>query len=132
VILKAVVLSCVGVAGEVAFTAVTTRQDKRLMGYTYLWMFPVYLTLYPGFAFLLPRVGHLHWGARGALYGALIILGELLFGLLLKAALGEAPWEPHYKGKPRVVEGVANLDFFPAWAAGALFYERVYRLLAAA
>ncbi|MDX6769933.1 MAG: hypothetical protein SF051_10400 [Elusimicrobiota bacterium] len=129
-ILEAVVLSCVGVAGEVAFTAVTERKDARLTGHTYLWMFPVYLTLYPGFAFLLPRVGHLHWAGRGALYAVLIVLGELLFGLLLKAALGQAPWEPAYKGKPRVLAGVANLDYLPAWAAGALFYERVYRLLA--
>lgn len=129
-LLKALVLACVGVTGEVVFTAVMDRKDLRLKGYTYVWMLPVYMSLYPGFAWLGARMGHWHWAGRAALYGALLILGELLFGLLLKALLGQAPWEPEYKGKPRVIAGVANLDYFPAWALGALVYERCYSLLA--
>lgn len=128
-LLKALVLACVGVTGEVLFTAAMERKDLRLKGYTYAWMLPVYMALYPGFAWLTARMGDWHFLARASLYGALIILGELVFGLLLKAALGQAPWEPEYKGRPRVLCGVANLDYFPAWAAGALVYERCYRLL---
>ena len=43
--LQMFLFACVGVAMEVAFTAATDvaeRRDPRLMGYTYLWMFPVY------------------------------------------------------------------------------------------
>lgn len=129
-LLRSLLLACVGVTGEVVFTALMDRKDARLEGYTYVWMIPIYMALYPGFAWLLPRVGAWHFLARGAFYAALIILVELLTGLALKALLGQAPWEAHYKGKPHVIGGVANLDFFPFWAAGALVYERFFRLLA--
>lgn len=128
---RALILACVGVAAEVAFVAVTDRSSgRRLMGHTYLWMFPIYALLYPGFRLLLPLVGDWSWPLRGALYAALILVTELITGLLLRAALGEAPWEPGYRGKPRVVAGVMNLDYFPAWAIGALAFERAYRLVA--
>ena len=128
-ILRVLLLACVGVAAEVAFTAALDRHDARLRGYSYLWMFPVYAALYPGYAFLLPSIASWPLLARGAFYGALLILGELVFGLLLKAALGSAPWEPEYSGKPRVIAGVARLDYFPAWFAAGLLFERVFRLL---
>jgi len=93
-------------------------------------MFPVYALLYPGFRLVLPIVGAWPWIRRGALYAALIMLGELTTGLVLRAALGEAPWEPEYRGKPRCVAGLVRLDYFPAWFAAALVFERAYRLLA--
>jgi hypothetical protein len=126
---KALILACVAMAGEVLFTAFMDRKDLRLEGYTYAWMLPVYMTLYPGFLLLGRWFGAWHWAARGALYGALIITGELMFGLVLRAALGQAPWEPEYKGKPRAILGLANLDFYPAWVLAALAYERVFTLL---
>lgn len=130
-ILRVLILACVGVAAEVAFTAALDRRDGRLLGYSYLWMFPVYAALYPGFALLLPFIETWPFVARGLLYGATLLLGELVFGLILRAALGQAPWEPEYRGKPRVVAGLVRLDFFPAWVAAGLFFESVFRLLAA-
>ena len=128
---RTLLLACAGVAAEVLFTALTDRSSgRRLLGHSYLWMFPIYALLYPGFRLLLPVVGHWAWPLRGALYAALILAVELASGLALKAALGEAPWEPGYRGKPRVVAGVMNLDYFPAWALGALAFERAYLLLA--
>lgn len=128
---RTLLLACAGVAAEVLFTALTDRSSgRRLLGHSYLWMFPIYALLYPGFRLLLPVVGHWAWPLRGALYAALILAVELASGLALKAALGEAPWEPGYRGKPRVVAGVMNLDYFPAWALGALAFERAFLLLA--
>jgi len=128
---RAVLLACAGVAAEVVFTALASRRGgRRLIGHSYLWMFPVYALLYPGFFFLRPLVGAWPWAARAALYAALIMAGELAAGLLLRAALGEAPWEPEYRGRRWCVLGLVRLDYFPAWAAGSLFFERAFRLVA--
>jgi hypothetical protein len=127
---RAAVLACVGVAAEVAFTAaMEPTGGKRLIGTSYVWMFPIYALLYPGMTLLAPYVGGRPWWARAALYAALIMLVELLTGLVLRAALGEAPWEPGYRGKRWCVFGLVRLDYFPAWAAGALVFERACRLV---
>ena len=124
-------MSCVGVAAEVVFTALTSaKRDKRLTGYSYVWMFPIYALLYPGFRLLLPLVGGWAWPLRAALYAVIIMACEMLTGLALRAAVGEAPWEPEYRGHKWAVLNLVRLDFFPAWAAGALAFERAYRLIA--
>jgi hypothetical protein len=127
---RAALLACAGVAAEVLFTALTERSGKDLKGFSYAWMFPVYALLYPGFRVLLPLVGHWAWPLRAALYAAVIMVFELLTGLALRAALGEAPWEPQYRGKRWCVMGLVRLDYFPAWAAAGLTFEGAYRLLA--
>jgi hypothetical protein len=127
---RAAVLACVGVAAEVAFTALTSPSGgRRLAGYSYLWMFPVYALLYPGIRLSLFLIGGWAWPLRAAFYAAVIMTGELVTGLILRAALGEAPWEPEYRGKRWCALGLVRLDYFPAWAAGALVFERAYRLL---
>ena len=128
---RAAVLACVGVAAEVAFTALTERAGgKRLIGYSYLWMFPVYALLYPGVRLLERVIGSWPWPARAAAFAAGIMAFELLTGLVLRAALGEAPWEANYRGKRWCVMGLVRLDYFPAWAAAALIFERAYFLVA--
>ena len=120
-----------GVAGEVIFTALTSaKRDRRLMGYSYVWMLPIYALLYPGFHLLLPLVGAWAWPLRAALYAVIIMIFELLTGLALRATVGEAPWESEYRGKRWAVLDLVRLDFFPAWAIGALVFERAYRLIA--
>ena len=92
---RTILLACVGVAAEVVFTALTSgKRDRRLLGYSYVWMFPIYALLYPGFRLLLPLVGDWAWPLRGALYAVLIMVCELLTGQAIRAAVGEAPWEP--------------------------------------
>ncbi len=128
---RAAVLASVGVAAEVFFTAFTAPQGgKRLIGFSYAWMFPVYALLYPGLRLLTPLVGGWPWPLRASVYAAGIMTFELLTGLLMRAALGEAPWEPGYRGRRWCVLGLVRLDYFPAWAAGALVFERAYRLVA--
>ncbi|MFI5345963.1 MAG: hypothetical protein ACHQ51_06280 [Elusimicrobiota bacterium] len=128
---RTLVLACVGVAVEVLYTALTERSSgKRLIGYSYVWMFPVYALLYPGFFLLRPFVAVWSWPLRACLYAVLIMVFELLTGLILRAAVGEAPWEPNYRGKRWCVLGLVRLDYFPAWAAAALVFERAYLLIA--
>jgi hypothetical protein len=128
---RTLILACVGVAFEVIFTALTSpRRDRRLVGYSYVWMLPIYALLYPGFRLLLPLVGDWAWPLRAASYAVIIMVFEMLTGLALRAAVGEAPWEAEYRGKRWAVLGLVRLDYFPAWAAGALVFERFYRLIA--
>ena len=127
---RAALLACVGVAAEIAFTALTgPKRDRRLIGYSYVWMFPIYALLYPGFRILLPLVGHWVWPLRAGFYAALIMVFEMLTGLILRATIGEAPWEPEYRGQKWAVLNLVRLDYCPAWAAGALVFERAYRLV---
>jgi len=127
---RTILLACVGVAAEVVFTALTSgKRDRRLLGYSYVWMFPIYALLYPGFRMLLPLVGDWASPLRGALYAVIIMVCEGMTGLAIRAAVGEAPWEPEYRGHKWAVMSLVRLDFFPAWAAGALLFERAYRLL---
>lgn len=128
---RATLLACVGVAAEVVFTALHEPSDRRrLIGYSYAWMLPIYTMLYPGFSFLIPRVGGWAWPLRAPLYAALIMAGELVSGLLLRATVGEAPWEKNYRGKRWCVMGLVRLDYFPAWVAVSLVFERAFRLIA--
>lgn len=128
---RTVVLACVGVAAEVVFTAfLEPRNDNRLVGFSYVWMFPVYGLLYPGYSLLHPRIADWPWVFRAEVYAIAIMVFELITGLLLRALLGEAPWEPQYRGKPRTIMGLVRLDYFPAWAAGALVFERAFRVVA--
>ena len=131
---RAVVLACVGVAAEVVFTALHERHSRadgrRLIGFSYVWMLPIYALLYPGLRFLAPRVGDWVWPLRASLYAVAIMVGELLTGLLLRAVIGEAPWETNYRGKRWCVFGLVRLDYFPAWVVAALVFERAYQLVA--
>ena len=127
---RTILLACVGMAAEVLFTALTSpRRDRRLLGYSYAWMLPIYALLYPGFHLLLPLVGAWAWPLRAAFYAAIIMVCELLTGLALRAAVGEAPWESEYRDKRWAVLNLVRLDFFPAWALCALAFERAYRLI---
>lgn len=127
---RAALMGCVGVAAEVIFTAFTEPSGgKRLIGYSYIWMFPIYALLYPGLTLLRPYVGNWAWPLRASVYAAGIMFFELITGLILHAALGEAPWEPNYRKHRWCVMGVVRLDYFPAWAAGALVFERACRLI---
>lgn len=128
---RAVVLACVGVAVEVAYTALTEPQGgARRIGYSYLWMFPVYALIEPALSALRPLVGAWAWPARAALYAAAIMVVELIVGLALQKSLGEAPWEPNYRKSRWHVLGVVRLDYFPAWAGAAMLFERAWLLLA--
>ena len=62
---------------EVAFTSARAlgKKDKKLMGQTSAWMFPIY-----GSAALIgeiaPKISHWPTAARGLLYGGAIMTGD--------------------------------------------------------
>ena len=117
-----------GLAGwciEVAFTSFNAarRKDKKLMGQTSAWMFPIYgMAAIIGLVY--PKIKHWSAVGRGLLYGLSIMTGEYLSGSLL-TKLGVCPW--NYEGCKYSVKGLIRLDFLPLWATAGLFYEWLLR-----
>lgn len=128
----ALLLVAVGLACEVVFTALCDfrkTRDLRLMGYTYVWMVPIYLVVYPALCILYPRVSAWAWPLRGAFYVALIYAVEYSSGWVLRKATGECPWERGYRGSRWSVSDLIRLDFAPGWLLAAFVYEWVFRVL---
>lgn len=128
----AVLLASLAMAVEVVFTAATNRTQSsgwRLRGYTYVWMAPIYMAVYPGLCLVYPLVKTWGFVWRGTLYAGLILAAEWTSGWLLRLALGQAPWQADYREKRFAVHEVMRLDYAPAWFCAALLYERVFRVL---
>lgn len=119
-----------GVTTEVFFTAIVNLidagnlDDLSLKGHSYIWMFPIYgLTsvLFPiGFNLLkgLNRV------LRYFIYGAGILVVELITGFMLEQFTGRCPWEYqtgwHFGGYIR-------FDYLPLWMCFGAMLEEFHR-----
>lgn len=108
---------------EVAFTSAGAlgKKDKKLMGQTSAWMFPIY-----GMAALIgeisPKISHWPTPARGLLYGSAIMAGEYISGTIL-TKLDACPWS--YKGSKYAINDIVRLDFLPFWMLAGLIFERI-------
>jgi hypothetical protein len=125
-------LVAVGLSFEVIFTAFYNFKKSgnyRLMGYTYVWMVPIYAIVYPALLWLYPHTSTHNWAARGFLYVGLIYAVEYSSGWVLRRAVGECPWESEYRGHKWAVHDLIRLDFFPAWLCASLLFESFFRVL---
>lgn len=114
----------VGWGAELIWTSLHNliqNHDKRLMGHSSLYMFPIY-----GMAALLKpcskklRQTTPNRASRGLIYMTMIFLAEYSTGFLLKKA-GRCPWD--YSEAPLNINGLVRLDYAPCWFALGLFYE---------
>lgn len=124
------ILGCVGVALEVAFTAAVdpaVREGRRLKGQSYVWMFPIYGLTVPFFRLLWPLVGEWPWAARAPLYVLILFAVEYLTGWLLRRLTGRCPWD--YGDARWGVHGLVRLDYAPAWLGAVTVFEAVCRRL---
>lgn len=105
-----------------------SREERlRLLGHTYLWMFPVY-----GFGGLL--FGPCHealrawpWFARGLVWTLAIFAVEYLAGRLLARLTGRCPWDYSYSRYH--LHGFIRFDYAPVWFGFGLLLERVHDAL---
>ena len=110
---------------EILFTSTDSflKQDKRLIGRTSVWMFPIY-----GFAAVIaPLYRHIkNFPAllRGGIYSIGIFSFEYISGTLLKRH-GMCPWD--YSGVPLQYHGVIRLDYAPVWFLTGLLFEKVVK-----
>lgn len=119
-----------GVTTEVFFTAIVNLidagnfDDLSLKGQSYIWMFPIYgLTsvLFPlGFDLL----KNLNTVLRYLIYGAGILVVELITGFMLEQFTGRCPWEYqtgwHFGGYIR-------FDYLPLWMCFGAMLEEFHR-----
>lgn len=126
---------CVGITTEIFFTAIVdainnvqagTAIDWRLLGKSYIWMFPIYGLAGILFPILLDKIIKWPLLLRVCFYGVAILAVEFITGGILDKLTGQCPWE--YKTGWQVM-GYIRLDYFPLWAGFGFMIERIYLLL---
>ena len=111
---------------EIVFTSTGSiwKRDKRLMGQTSLWMFPIY-----GMASIIGPVSHLLGKCpvllRGAIYSVGIFTGEYVSGSFLKKHK-MCPWD--YSRAKANIDGVIRLDYAPLWMFAGLTFEKILNI----
>ncbi len=108
---------------EIVFTSAGSllKHDKRLIGQTSLWMFPIYgmaAVIAPVFKLLREKPILL----RGSIYALGIFSFEYLSGSLLKKH-ELCPWD--YSDAKANIDGVIRLDYAPFWMLAGLLFERI-------
>lgn len=115
-----------GVTGwcmEILFTSAGSfaKKDKRLIGQTSLWMFPIY-----GMAVCIRPIYQLIKDfptlVRAFIYSLGIFSFEYLSGSLLKKH-HLCPWD--YSNASTNINGLIRLDYAPCWMLAGLIFERI-------
>ncbi len=100
----------------------------RLMGATYLWMFPIYGSMVFLYEPMHAALRDAAWPLRGVVYAAAFMAVEYVSGWTIRRATGVCPWD--YAGRARWhVHGLVRLDYAPAWALLGLALEPVHDFL---
>lgn len=102
------------------------RGDRKLRGWTYLWMFPIY-----GLAVFLEPIHNFirDWPffLRGIIYVIFIWSIEYFTGFILKNTVKVCPWD--YSKATYSIKGLIRLDYGPAWFLAGLLFEKLHDLL---
>jgi len=133
--------ACLGVAGEVLFTAVCARlgvrltadlddpearTSMRLKGHSFVWMLPIYGVGLLGFEATHDAVRSAPWLARGLIYVAALYAVEYAAGRLLVYLTGAHVWR--WTGRASI-GGHVHLAMAPMWLAATLALEPVHDVL---
>lgn len=124
---KYVVYGSLGICLEIFWTGFRSliNQDYTMEGRTYIWMFFIY-----GLAIFLEPIHERIRGQnlilRGFIYMILIYIVEFLTGLLLRAFIGQCPW--NYTGNGSI-DGLITISFVPLWFGLGLLLEKVHDFL---
>lgn len=108
---------------EIIFTSAHSvfAKDKRLIGQTSIWMFPIY-----GMAVCLRPLYRLIKNfpvlIRSIIYSISIFSFEYISGSFLKKK-NACPWD--YSDAALNVHGVIRLDYAPLWMLAGLVFERI-------
>lgn len=121
-----------GWCGEVVFTAVTEslpRKDWRLLGTTYLWMFPIYGLLAILYEPVHDMIRDLPLLVRAVIWALGFTAVELAAGWLIARFSGRCPWDYVAAGKKFAINPYIRWDFFIVWAVVGLALEPVHDFL---
>ena len=128
-----VIYGLVGWCIECLFTSVmdlaSGAGDLRLMGYSYLWMHPIWglgLLLGERLMGVLGRVGF-NRVTRAFIGMSVCFAVEYTMGAVLVALIGRCPWD--YSAAPLNLHGLVRLDYAPFWLACAFAVEPLFSLV---
>jgi len=102
--------------------------DWRLVGKTYLWMFPIYGGCAVLLQNLVPVLEPYHWVLRGLVWIVVIFVFEFTTGGLVRALAGVCPWD--YSAARLSFCGLIRWDYAPLWFVLGLAFERLSRVVA--
>ncbi|MBI2058687.1 MAG: hypothetical protein HYT87_02870 [Nitrospirae bacterium] len=91
------------------------KRDRRLTGYTFLWMIPVYATGTLLYAPVHNAMDSWPTLVRVVITASYFYALEFGFGLLFKGLLGRCPWDYSYSRWSFL--GVIRWDYAPSWLA---------------
>ena len=119
-----------GWCGEVVYTALTgslLQGDWRLVGKTYLWMFPIYGLIAPLYEPVHNQIRAAPLLGRAAIWAVGFTLVELVTGWLIARLIGRCPWD--YSERRWAINAYIRWDYFPVWALVGLALEPVHDFL---
>jgi len=119
-----------GWCGEVIFTALTDsvpRRDWRLVGTTYLWMFPIYGLIAIFYEPAHNLIRDLPWIVRAVIWSVGFTTVELITGWTIAKITGRCPWD--YSHKRFGINAYIRWDYFIVWAIIGLALEPVHDFL---
>ena len=114
---------------DVGLLKLSREQRLRLLGHTYLWMFPLYGVGGLLFERVHDAIRGWPWPGRGALWTVLIFAVEYVAGAALCRLTGRCPWDYSYSRYH--LHGLIRFDYVPVWFAFGLALERVHDAVAA-
>jgi uncharacterized membrane protein len=121
-----------GWCAEVVFTALTQslpRRDWRLLGYSYLWMFPIYGLIAPCYEPLHDAVRGAPMLVRAAVWSLGFTAVEYATGWAIERVTGRCPWDYVAAGCRFAINPYIRWDYFPLWATTGLALEPVHDFL---
>ncbi|MDT8305452.1 MAG: hypothetical protein RRC07_05905 [Anaerolineae bacterium] len=121
-----------GWCGEVVWTALTeslAQRDWRLVGHSYLWMFPIYGLLAPLYEPVHDAIRDYPWLPRAVVWSLGFTAVELTTGWLIARLTGRCPWD--YSRRRWAINAYIRWDYFPVWAMVGLALEPVHDFLVA-
>ena len=121
-----------GWCGEVVFTALTQslpRRDWRLLGYTYLWMFPIYGLIAPLYEPLHDLIRGLPLIVRAAVWSLGFTAVEYTTGRVIERLTGRCPWDYVAASARFAINPYIRWDYFLVWAVVGLALEPAHDFL---
>ena len=119
-----------GWCGEIVFTALTEslpQRDWRLVGTSYLWMFPIYGSLAIFYEPVHDLIRNVPVIGRAVIWAVGFTIVEWLSGWFIARLIGRCPWD--YSEKHFSINAYIRWDFFPVWAIIGLALEPVHDFL---
>jgi uncharacterized membrane protein len=121
-----------GWCGEVVFTALSEslpRRDWRLVGHSYLWMFPIYGLLAPLYEPLHDLIRSAPLLGRAVVWSLGFTAVEYATGRAIERVSGRCPWDYVAAGQRFAINAYIRWDYFVVWALVGLALEPAHDFL---